>query len=62
MVKFLSDITAPERRAIDSSADLCANKRPIGLWCFEQVADWLVASRAIDFQPSQQNRNNAFEQ
>ena len=33
-----------KRRAIDSSADLCANKRPISLWCFEQVADWLVAS------------------
>ena len=31
-------------RAIDSSADLCANKRPISRWCFEQVADWLVAS------------------
>ena len=31
-------------RATDSSADLCANKRSISRWCFEQVADWLVAS------------------
>ena len=40
--KKLTLNAGPKRRLV--LADLCANKRPISRWCFEQVADWLIVS------------------